>query len=166
MPGCTPPGTDADRDRVEYWNDWLFANREASERRLEEHQLGTALAKLLTELGVEPARDWRTRPGVSFATPFSLAAVSWDIALRPALVGWLWAWAESQVAAAIKLVPLGQTAGQRLLSAAQPAIDAAVTTGLNLNDDEIGFSTPALAIACARHETPIHPAVSVLNAIH
>ena len=51
----------------------------------------------------------------AFATLFSLAAVRWHIRSARALSGYLWAWSENQVLAAVKLVPLGQSAGQRLL---------------------------------------------------
>jgi urease accessory protein len=60
---------------------------------------------------------------------------------------------EHQVSAAVKLVPLGQTAGQRLLGSLGEQIPAAVTAGMALADDEIGAAAPGLAIASAQHET-------------
>jgi urease accessory protein len=67
--------------------------------------------------------------------------------------GYLWMWCENQVAAAVKLVPLGQTAGQKMLLALADVIPAAVETGLQLNDDAIGMSAPGLGIASALHES-------------
>ena len=53
----------------------------------------------------------------------------------------------------MKLVPLGQTAGQRLLGELIEDIPVCVRDGLDLEDDEIGSSEPGLAIASALHET-------------
>jgi urease accessory protein len=54
---------------------------------------------------------------MAFPTAFAFAVAQWHIPAQPALVAYLWAWLESQVMAAIKLVPLGQTDGQRILLA-------------------------------------------------
>jgi urease accessory protein len=62
-------------------------------------------------------------------------------------------WAENQVLAAIKLVPLGQTSGQKLLSSAIEIIPDLVLIGLALQDTEIGFTNPGQGIASALHET-------------
>ena len=61
--------------------------------------------------------------------------------------------AENQVPAASKFMPLGQTAGQRILLQLAAPIEAAVTIGLALPDEKIGFATPGLALASALHET-------------
>ena len=58
-----------------------------------------------------------------------------------------------QVAAAIKLIPLGQTAGQRILSKVVEEIPPAVERGLQLSDDGIGMAAHGLGIASALHET-------------
>lgn len=135
------------------WNDWLYACREARELQQEERQLGQALARLLSDLGWVEARPWRRAERVCFATLFALAAARWDIPLEQAAVGLLWSWAENQVAAAVRLIPLGQTVGQRLLMRAQPVIAAAVATGLALPDAELGCSAPGLGLAASLHET-------------
>jgi urease accessory protein len=62
-------------------------------------------------------------------------------------------WTENQVAAAIKLIPLGQTAGQRMLYATAALLPEVVARALAVEDDDIGQSATALAIASARHET-------------
>jgi urease accessory protein len=136
-----------------YWNAFLHASREARELQQEDHHLGTALARLLSDLAVTGAAMWLQADRVCFATLFTLAAVRWQIGLAEAVTGYLWTWTENQVAAATKLVPLGQTAAQRILSAAMPEIDIAVRTGLLLSDDDIGCSAAGLGISSALHET-------------
>lgn len=144
---------DADAEAVRCWNARLYASREAAELQREDHHLGAALARLLTDLGLGEAAPWRNAPRTCFATLFSLAFARWEIPLPEAATGYAWTWVENQVAAAVRLIPLGQTAGQRLLVAAGPVILTAVQEGLTLADDQIGVAAPGLALAGALHET-------------
>jgi urease accessory protein len=144
---------DRDNAAVAYWNARLYASREAAEMQAEDRHLGIALARLLGDLGLPQARAWRDAPSNCFATVFSLAAVHWRIPLEETALGYLWTWSENQVAAATRLVPLGQTAGQRLVSRAIPEIIAAVPEGLALQDDDIGCTAQGLGMASALHET-------------
>jgi urease accessory protein len=83
---------------------------------------------------------------------FALACVEWRIPLFEAACGLAWSWCQNQVAAAIRLVPLGQTAGQRILQESIVQIPAVVEEALALADRDIGFTAPGLALASARHE--------------
>ncbi|MCL5800963.1 MAG: urease accessory protein UreF, partial [Gammaproteobacteria bacterium] len=103
--------------------------------------------------GIAEAKTWTAHPCASFANLFAFAAVRWTISLPETAIGYLWAWVENQTTAAMKLIPLGQSAGQRLLSRAIEIIPAAVQQGLQIADDEIGTFAPGLALASARHET-------------
>lgn len=141
-----------DDETLDYWNQYLLACRETMELRAEDIHLGQALGKLLDGLGL----NWSGRKipkNTSFAMPFSLAAAEWAIPKPATLSGYLWAWLENQVLAAIKLVPLGQSAGQRLLFQLAERIPAAVEQALTLKDDQIGAALPMMAIASSRHET-------------
>ena len=138
---------------VGYWNDFLFANRDAFELQEEDRQLGKALARLLVDLGLEEAKPFLNSPYGGFLTLYSLAAVRWNISLNDAAKGFLWMWAENKVLCAIKLVPLGQTDGQKILSAVIETISHEVVKGLDLPDDDIGYTAPGQAIASALHET-------------
>ncbi len=140
-----------DQGAVDYWNRFLLAARESRELQAEDKTLALALARLLAELEVPFAADWRRRDAC-FANLFALAASHWRIELTAAASGYAWAWLENQVAAAIKLVPLGQTAGQRILSQASARIPALVDRALDCADDDIGQSAPGLAMASAWHE--------------
>ena len=142
-----------DAQAVEDWNRYLYASRESAELQAQDRQLGAALARLLAGLDVPEARAWVTDEHATFATLYALAAAHWRIPLREAAGGYLWSWAENQVMAAIRLVPLGQSAGQRLLSAVVERISGVLERDLALPDEEIGFLAPALAIASALHET-------------
>jgi urease accessory protein len=138
-----------DSDGVGYWNGWLLATRESAELRAEDRCLGAALARLLCDLGIEDARQ----PGTSFAAAFALATQRFGIALEEAALAYAFVWCEQLVAAAVKLVPLGQTAGQRLLLGLGAMIPDVVRGGLALGDEDIGANAPGLGIASALHET-------------
>jgi len=144
----------SDLDGVNHWNAWLYASREAKELQQEDRHLGTALARLLADLGLDEAESWRSAPRVCFATLFSLAAARWEIALPTAVQGYLWSWTENQVAAATRLIPLGQTASQRILTRLLTEIVIVSQRGLDIQDnDDIGCAAPALGLASALHET-------------
>lgn len=142
-----------DGEQVECWAAFLRASRESAELQAEDRQLGGALARLLADLEFPEARPWTHHPCRSFAVLFALAATRWRIPVKDMLGGYLWAWGENQVAAAIRLVPLGQTAGQRILSQLVQRIPCAVERALGFGDDDVGFFTPGLGIASAAHET-------------
>ena len=135
-----------------HWTAWLNACRETAELRLEERQRGRALAALLVDLGVPRAAQWRPLLETSAAAGFALAAVADGIPLRDAALGYAWVWLEGQIVAGVKLIPLGQTAGQRLQRRLAGAIAAAVDQALQRPDEALGASLPALAIASSRHE--------------
>jgi urease accessory protein len=139
---------------VERWNAFLLASRATAELAAEDRHLGAALARLLEGLGVDGAAAFAPRTDVAHATLFALVAVRWEVPARAACEGFAFAWAEAQVSAAVRLVPLGQSAGQRALLALGDAVPAAVARALALDDDDaIGAAAPGLAIGSARHET-------------
>jgi len=144
---------ESDTDRVRYWNNFLSANRDAFELQEEDRQLGKALARLLVDLGLEEAKPFLNPPHGGFLTLYVLAAVRWNISLNDAAQGFLWMWAENKVLCAMKLIPLGQTDGQKILSAVIETISHVIMRGLDLPDEDIGYTTPAQGIASALHET-------------
>jgi urease accessory protein len=141
-----------DPARVARWNAELIASRETRELREEERHLGRSLARVLAALDVPEAAAW-LEPAPAFATMFTLAAVRWDIGADDAACGYLWAWCENQVLAAIKLVPLGQTAGQRLLHQLSELIPPIAERAGDIADGQIGTSGVSQALASCRHET-------------
>jgi urease accessory protein len=141
-----------DRPALARWTRELLASRETRELRQEERQRGRALASLLLDLGiineaaVEIARQ-------SQLTGFALATVHWQIPLQSAALGQLWSWLENTTLTGIKLIPLGQTAGQRILARLGERLPELVQQGLSLSDAEIGAGCTAQLIASCRHET-------------
>jgi urease accessory protein len=142
-----------DMEAVEHWSQTLACYRETAELRAEDRQTGQALARLLVKLDMQEAQAWQKRPDVTLATLFALAATRWNIDKADAVAGYLWGWLENQVLGAIKLVPLGQVAGQQLLQSLASELPELVEKALQLTDDEIGGSCFGLALVSSRHET-------------
>jgi len=134
-------------------NNQLFAQRETSELQAEDAHMGGALSRLLSDLEMTETALWTRAERVSFTTMFALASVKWHIDIDQAATGLVWSWLENQVAASIKLVPLGQTDGQRLIGQLLQEIPMLLEQAKQLSDDEIGSSLPMLAILSAQHET-------------
>jgi len=143
-----------DLDAVKQWNEIFLASRETAELRAETVQMGYALSRLLDDLvGPRQERSGATEHEFAFPTAFARAAVAWGIEPDAALAGYLWAWLENQVMAAVKAVPLGQTDGQRILLALGARLGAVAAEARSLEDEELGAFAPRLAILSARHET-------------
>lgn len=134
------------------WEQWLDANRESSELLAEDRHLGTALTALLREMELSLDSALLDRPEPGFAGSFALAAWASGVDDKNALLGLLWTCTDHQVASAVKLVPLGQSAAQRILMALGSEIPAAAELAATLGDEELGASLPGLAIASAQHE--------------
>jgi urease accessory protein len=133
-----------------------LASRETAELRAESLQMGYSLRRLLGELNELPA-DFMAAiavpPAPTFAYIWSGVATVWEIPPAEALTAWLWSWAENQVMASLKAVPLGQAAGQRILLEIGRRIPVVVARALSLDEDQFSNFAPGFAIACARHET-------------
>lgn len=131
-------------------NDLALACRETKELRLTDTAMGEALARLLNSLSVP--HPFNSGDDISFVSLFTVAAQQWQVSEEAAVLGFSWAWLENQVAAATKLVPLGQTQAQLLLGELQPVLLTAIESSATLDEDRIGAGLPALAIASALHE--------------
>lgn len=63
---------------------------------------------------------------VSYPVAVALAAAAHDVPLRPALAAFLHGFVANLVSAAVRIIPLGQTDGQRTMAALEPVLAAAV----------------------------------------
>jgi urease accessory protein len=149
--------TAADTAEVARLNGEFLASRESAELRAETAQMGFSLRRLLHDLRDESlagvAKTLDALPEVAFPTVWAGIAAAWQIDPPAALTAYLWSWAENQVMAALKAVPLGQAAGQRLLADLGRQILTVAVDAKKLPETGWSNFTPAFAIACARHET-------------
>ena len=90
---------------------WLLAQREAPELRAQQRQMGQSLLQLLADLGWPlPA----AAAGLAWPAAFAWAALCLEIASPELEEAYLYGWVANQISAAVRLVPLGPTQGQRL----------------------------------------------------
>ena len=141
-----------DTAAVARWNDEWIASREGAELRAETLQMGYSMRKLLADLGVGDARLDEVAD-LSYPAAYAFAIAAWNLEAREALEAYLFSWLENQVLAAVKCVPLGQTAGQRMLLSLAARIPAISTRAAALRDDDLCNFAPGLALLSARHET-------------
>jgi urease accessory protein len=130
-------------------NELFIASRETAELRSETVQMGGSLCRLLAELGVHGVPHGE----IAFPTAFAFAARAWSIDAHAALVAYLWSWLENQVMAAIKAVPLGQSAGQRILAKLGERLDELARRSAALDEHSWCNFAPGLAMLSSRHET-------------
>lgn len=152
-----------DLDQLLYWNQYLLSCRETKELREEEELLGRALTRVLITLDLIDLQTVQSisikKPGstgqnaISYCAAFTCAGTNWEIDLLSLLLGYCWAWSENQIMAALKLLPLGQSAGQRVLFALSETVLREIEPCFAVTDEEISGSLPGLVHASAAHES-------------
>jgi urease accessory protein len=165
-----------DLDRVTELNQWVTQTRETTELRLQTEQMGRSLVEWLRNrtgdasthrddqrlaqcAALQPTPTWPVAFGLAVAlclpSPHGTAGISpvSTQLVEETLMSFAFGWAENMVQAAIKAVPLGQSAGQRILQALIDQIPAAIDHVLSLADSQRQAFTPMLAILSAQHET-------------
>lgn len=136
------------------WNAWYLASRESAELRGETEQMGWSLVQLIGHLAwghPEHRAALRALQPVGFPCAYAFAAAAVGTSYEAAATAFCFSWAENQVMAAIKSVPLGQTAGQKILFSLRPEMAAAINLAAGLRDDEVVSFAPQLGILSSRH---------------
>ena len=131
------------------WNSEFIASRETRELRAETLQMGYSLRQLLLATGNAdiPGGD------LCFPAAHACASALWGLAPPLALYGYLYGWLENQVMSALKAVPLGQVAGQKLLLAVRPRISGVVELAFAIRDEDLSTQAPMLGLLSSQHET-------------
>src|SRR5450755_670733 len=146
----------SDAARINELNGWFAATRETSEWRQQTEQMGRSLALWLRQRDAAETRlailD-ALAPAPTWPIAFALAGAQTRALLRDVLLAFAAGWAENMVQAAMRSVPLGQIAGQRILSGLAAAIPAAVAQATTLPFGDMQAFTPMLAILSSQHET-------------
>jgi urease accessory protein len=135
-------------------NAWVLQTRESHELRAQAEQMGRSLLEWLRNHTTATPDDIALLAAMdpSYPMAFALAASGTGAPVRACLLAYAFGWAENLTQAAIKSVPLGQSAGQRILSALTAQIPAAVEHALALLPGQEQAFSPMLAILSAQHE--------------
>ena len=148
--------TRRDLARITALNQFVTLTRETRELRLQTEQMGRSLVEWLRN---QDASDERLThlatlaPSPTWPVAFGLATARSGAPAAQALQCCLFGWAENLVQAALKAVPLGQLAGQRILQALIDRMPALIADALAMPPDDVQSFSPMLGIASARHET-------------
>ena len=147
-----------DLARITALNDFIGRTRETRELRLQSEQMGRSLIEWLRNQdapgdGARLAHLAALAPSPTWPVAFALATARADASAAQALHASLFGWAENMVQAALKAVPLGQLAGQRILQSLLVRMPALIAAALALRDDGWQSFSPMLGIASAQHET-------------
>ncbi len=137
------------------WNQWLSASKETVELRQQSWQMGQSLMRLLVDLEERPQVATYIEsllPPWNYAVAFGIGAACWQINEKDAILGYLHSWASNLISAGIKLIPLGQTAGQKLLKSIHSRLEVCTDLSLHLSDDELASCSWGLGLASMAHE--------------
>lgn len=150
-----PAWRSGELSRVKALNDWVLQTRETSELRLQAEQMGRSLLEWLRNhhsIGDAHLQACAALPP-TYPVAFALAASPLDAGVPDCLTTYAFGWAENMMQAALKSVPLGQSAGQRILARLAAEIPTAINTAMELSDNDRQAFSPMLAILSSQHET-------------
>ena len=138
------------------WNNWLIATRETEELRQQNRQMGKSLCRLLSNL-IPDDRDLQSLLSnfdseADYTIAFAILTAYWQIDREQALLGYLHSWLTNLINIAVKLIPLGQTQGQKLLLNLNPLLVNQTQKIMQLQDEELSSCSWGLSRASMNHE--------------
>lgn len=146
-----------DENAFSHFSALAIAGRDTAELRQEEIQRARALCRVLRTLpGIAECPQfvqWQQPLLQTQMAGFALACNYWCVSSENMLAGYVWSWLEGMVSVSVKLVPLGQSDGQRLLYHLSEYIAEVCEQSAQVCDEDIGASSTAMAIASSLHET-------------
>jgi urease accessory protein len=145
----------SDAARIADLNTWLLATRESAELRAQTEQMGRSMLDWLSKHDAADPRVAQLaalQPAPSWPIAFALGTAQAGADTRDAVLAYGFSWAENQVQAALKAVPLGQSAGQRILARLAQELPPLVEAAMTLDDAQRQAFAPLLAVRSAQHE--------------
>jgi urease accessory protein len=155
-----------------YWQNWANATRDTAELRQQSLQMGRSLIKLFLNLSTSPVKPLNIDQDLElniidqirqqietdntfchWAIAYGITAADWQIDINTAILGYLHSWLTNLINAGVKLIPLGQTDGQKVLLSMQPAIYQTTQSILELTDDDLVTCNWGLSLASMSHES-------------
>lgn len=119
----------------------------STERRLETMQQGASFARVTSDIFADDI------PEMAYPVAIGWAAQKQNIDLKTTAYFYLHSFVSNLVSAAIRLVPLGQTEGQKCLADLAPCIATVANAAISQSLDDLGSCCFAADIAVMKHET-------------
>lgn len=98
-------------------------------------------------------QDLAQRGDWPLAVAFGAAGAARGVPVTPLAHGFLFAFAANLVSAAVRIVPLGQTDGQRVIARLAPVVAALAADSVARDLEDVGGAALGLDLATMRHET-------------
>jgi urease accessory protein len=135
-------------------NDLAVALAPSAERCLETTAQGAAfVAAARAAWDCEPLRELGAQARVAYPAAVAAAAAGHDLPLEPSLQAFALALIANAVSAVVRLGPIGQTDGQKILATLLPRIRALAREAANSTLADLGGCAFRSDIAAMRHET-------------
>lgn len=128
----------------------------SSERHLETTAQGRAFVEATADAWPCAALDRLIKAWdgpLAYPVVVAVAAAGHDLPLEPSLHAYLHAFASNLVSAGLRLIPLGQRDGQRVIAALEPAIAQTAAAALEASLDDLGGAAVLAELAAMKHET-------------
>jgi urease accessory protein len=136
--------------------DLAAALKGSAELALESELQGAAFAKITLDAWPSPTLvrfvEGRAGRPMPHAVIVGIACAG-IVPVEQAVTAYLQAFSANLVSAAVRLVPLGQTDGQKALAALAPVVAEVTAAALPLTLDDIGTAAPMVDILSMMHET-------------
>jgi urease accessory protein len=148
-------GADGDGAAIAALAELAAAWRATSETALESAAQGSAFLSVTRGAWPHPLFDALAHlpDPPSLPVVVAVAAAAHRMPLAEVLLGYLHALAANLVSAGVRLVPLGQSEGQRILASLEPAVCGARDAALTASLDECGTAAPIIDLSSMHHET-------------
>ena len=147
-----------DVNQIAKWNTWFWASRETSEFRNETEQMGWSLFKLIQDLGWAEQNDltiFESIKPITLPCAHAFVCQHKNIQVRNGVHIYLFAWLENQVISAMKAIPLGQVAGQKILTELSQTLTnllEGIIEKSQADDFSLNTFSMQLSILSSRHE--------------
>ena len=127
----------------------------SAERRLETLAQGAAFLAATQAVWPAPALERLAAQAADIAYPVAVGAcaAAHGLPLEPTVQAFVQSFAANLVSAGVRLIPLGQTDGLRVLARLEPLIPCVVAEALAAGLDDVGGAAVAADIASMWHET-------------
>jgi urease accessory protein len=145
-----------DRAALDEVAELASAWRGTAETALESRAQGAAFLVTTRNAWPHPLLDalaLRHRGEVALPVAVGVAAAAHEVPLAETLTAYLHSFTGTLVSAGVRLIPLGQSDGQRVIAALEPVIADAARVVLATPLEEIGTAAPVIDRCSMRHET-------------
>ncbi|MEB3754121.1 urease accessory protein UreF [Acinetobacter sp. MD2(2019)] len=139
-----------DAEQFTYWADLYKASRESKELLAESQQLAFSLNAWIKDVLQMPVAVKKQH---GFVPVYAELCGRLQLNIQDALTAYSFTVLENQVLAAVKTVPLGQMAGQRILWHLHGLLPDAIERAMHIGDDDLSSALPHYAMLSMQHET-------------